>query len=159
MDGSSFDGCFLDGCFLDDYFLDSYFLNGCFLDGCFLDGCSLDGCLLHQKLQQNSPERNWMPEHFWATTSCHRHSTLVSQACEGLHQLWALSWHKATFLFECSGIQFFNLHSHVTYETPCHARDHPHPCLWKQTISLGVVIILGICLCSHTYNNSQNIWD
>ena len=30
--------------------------------------------------------------HFWATFPCHRHATLVSQACEGLHQLWALPW-------------------------------------------------------------------
>ena len=29
--------------------------------------------------------------HFRANL-CHRHSTLASQACEGLHQLWALLW-------------------------------------------------------------------
>ena len=29
---------------------------------------------------------------FRATFSCHRHSTLDSQAREGLHQLWALPW-------------------------------------------------------------------
>ena len=28
--------------------------------------------------------------HFQATLPCHRHSTLASQACEGLHQPWAL---------------------------------------------------------------------
>ena len=28
----------------------------------------------------------------WATFSCHQHSTLASQAREGLHQLWALPW-------------------------------------------------------------------
>ena len=28
--------------------------------------------------------------HFQATLPCHRHSTLASQAREGLHQLWAL---------------------------------------------------------------------
>ena len=28
--------------------------------------------------------------HFHATLPCHRHSTLASQACEALHQLWAL---------------------------------------------------------------------
>ena len=29
---------------------------------------------------------------FEATSLCHRHSTLASQAW-GLHQLWALPWH------------------------------------------------------------------
>ena len=44
----------------------------------------------------------WLLFHFWssfcccssfrfqATFPCHRHSNLASQACEGLHQLWAL---------------------------------------------------------------------
>ena len=44
----------------------------------------------------------WLLFHFWssfcccssfrfqATFPCHRHSTLASQACEGLHQLWSL---------------------------------------------------------------------
>ena len=61
------------------------------------------------------------------------------------------------FYLNAQASSFFNLYTNVTYEIPCHARDHPHPCLWKQTISLGVVIILGIYLCSHTYKNSQNI--
>ena len=30
--------------------------------------------------------------HSQATLPCHRHSTLASQVCEGLHQLWALPW-------------------------------------------------------------------
>ena len=30
--------------------------------------------------------------HFQATLPCHWHSTLASQACEGLHQLWPLPW-------------------------------------------------------------------
>ena len=30
--------------------------------------------------------------HFQATLPCHRHSTLASQASEGLHQLWAPLW-------------------------------------------------------------------
>ena len=33
---------------------------------------------------------SWSSFRFQATLSCHRHSTLASQACEGLHQLWAL---------------------------------------------------------------------
>ena len=86
---------------------------------------------------------------FCATTLCHRHSTLASQTHEGLHQLWALLQHKASFFFECLGIKFFNLQSHVTYRMPCHARGHPHSCLGKWRISLGVAIILSICLCSH----------
>ena len=44
---------------------------------------------------------------FLAIASCHQHSTLASQTCEGLHQLWALPQHLA-FFFECLGIQFFN---------------------------------------------------
>ena len=49
-----------------------------------------------------------MPMHlFLAMASCHRHSTLASQTCEGLHQLWALPRHLG--VFECLGIQFFNL--------------------------------------------------
>ena len=44
----------------------------------------------------------------------------------------------------------FLIRSLVTYGTPCHARDHSHSCLGKQRISLGVTIILSICLCSHT---------
>ena len=46
----------------------------------------------------------WLSFHFWssfcccswlrfqATLPCHWHSTLASQECEGLHQLWALPW-------------------------------------------------------------------
>ena len=49
-----------------------------------------------------------MPMHlFLVMASCHLHSTLASQTCEGLHQLWALPQHLA--FFECLGIQFFNL--------------------------------------------------
>ena len=104
-----------------------------------------------KKGQGNSLRRNRMPEHFWATNLCHLHSTLTSQTCDGLHQLWALPQHKAVlFLFERLGIQFFILHSHVTYGRPCHARCHSHSCLEKQGISLGVEIVLSICLCSHT---------
>ena len=44
---------------------------------------------------------------FLAIALCHWHSTLASQTCEGLHQLWALPWHLA--FFKCLGIQFFNL--------------------------------------------------
>ena len=29
---------------------------------------------------------------FWALSPCHQHSTMASQAREGLHQLWALPW-------------------------------------------------------------------
>ena len=73
------------------------------------------------------------------------------QTCKDLHQLWALPWHEATFcLFQCLGIQFFCLHSHVTYRTLCHARGHSDSCLRKQRISLSVTIILSICLCSYT---------
>ena len=49
-----------------------------------------------QYYQQNSLGRNRMPRHFCfleANTLCHRHSTLASQTCEGLHQLWALPRH------------------------------------------------------------------
>ena len=53
------------------------------------------------------------------------------------------------FLFESLGIQFYNLHLHVTYGTLCHARGHLHSCLGKQRISPGVGIILSICLSSH----------
>ena len=60
--------------------------------------------------QQNSRGKNWMPEHFFfvflTITSCHGPSTLASQICECLHQLWALPQHEA--FFECLGIQFFN---------------------------------------------------
>ena len=109
-----------------------------------------------QKLnwRQNSHGRNWIPEHFMANTSCHQHSTLASQTCEGLHQLWALPRHKAIFFFFfiiwMLRHPVFNSHSHMTYGTPCHARGRSHPCLGKQRISLGVGIILSICLCSHT---------
>ena len=48
-----------------------------------------------QYYQQNSLGRNRMPRHFFfeATTLCHQHSTLASQTCEGLYQLWALPQH------------------------------------------------------------------
>ena len=39
----------------------------------------------------------------------------------------------------------------MTYGMLCHARGHPHSYPEKQRISLGVTIILGICLSSHTY--------
>ena len=35
---------------------------------------------------------HWRFLRFRATFPCHRHSTLASQAPEGLHQLWALPW-------------------------------------------------------------------
>ena len=35
---------------------------------------------------------HWRFLRFRATFPCHRHSTLASQAREGLHQLWALPW-------------------------------------------------------------------
>ena len=35
---------------------------------------------------------HWRFLRFRATFLCHRHSTLASQVCEGLHQLWALPW-------------------------------------------------------------------
>ena len=56
---------------------------------------------------------------FLVIASCHWHSTQASQACEGLHQLWALPWHFG-FFFECLGIQFFNLLTCDLQETmPC----------------------------------------
>ena len=114
--------------------------------------CFLDDCFSCQKLRQNSRGRNWIPEHFLATTSCHWHYTLTSETCEGLHQLWALPRHETFFFlsFECLGIHFFNLHSHVACRMPCHARGHSHSCIRKQMISLGMAIILSIYLCSHT---------
>ena len=54
------------------------------------------------------------------------------------------------FLFECLGIEFFNLHSHVTYRTCC-AWGHSHSCLGRLRISLGVAIILDLCLSSHQF--------
>ena len=67
--------------------------------------------------------------HFWATFPCHQHATLVSQACEGLHQLWSLPWllwllyFCVTFLPRArqfwAGIfypqAFFTLHSFLTF--------------------------------------------
>ena len=44
----------------------------------------------------------------------------------------------------------FLICSLVTYGTPHHARGHPHSYLGKQRISLGVAIILRMCLCPHT---------
>ena len=35
---------------------------------------------------------HWWFIRFQATFPCHRHSTLASQAREGLHQLWTLPW-------------------------------------------------------------------
>ena len=61
---------------------------------------------------------------FLAIPSCHWHSTLASQTCEGLHQLWALPRHLA--FFECLGIQFFNL-------LTCDLRD-TMPCQRSPTL-------------------------
>ena len=44
---------------------------------------------------------------FLAISSRQGHSTLASQTCEGLHQLWALPWHLA-FFWMLSYPQFFN---------------------------------------------------
>ena len=49
---------------------------------CDVGCCSLFIVVLH----------SLMSLHFRAISPCHRHSTLASQACEGLHQLWALPW-------------------------------------------------------------------
>ena len=82
---------------------------------------------------------------FWATYPCHRHSTMASQAHEGLHQLWALprllsvayfSWlfrHPVflfTFLFLTQSarlplVTYPSLCSaYVTYRMPYHASGH-----------------------------------
>ena len=82
-----------------------------------------------------------------AITSCHRHSTLASQNCEDLHQLWL--YLTTRLFFKCLGIQFL-IGSLVTYGMPYHARGHQHSYLGKQRISLGVAIILSMCLCPHT---------
>ena len=47
-------------------------------------------------------------------------------------------------------VSSFLIHSLVTFRTSCHARGHSHSYLGKRRISLGVTIILSICLCSHT---------
>ena len=49
------------------------------------------------------------------------------------------------FFFECLGIQFL-VHSHVTFGTLCHTRGHSHSYLGKRRISIGVAIILSICI-------------
>ena len=48
-------------------------------------------------------------------------STLASQTCKGLHQLWTLSWHKA--FFKCLGIQFFNLLTRDLWDAIPHQRS------------------------------------
>ena len=53
------------------------------------------------------------------------------------------------FFFLNAQASSFLVRSRVTYGTLCHARGHPHSYLGKQKISLGVAIILSICLCSH----------
>ena len=82
---------------------------------------------------------------FWATYPCHWHSTLASQTCEGLHQLWALPgllsvayfswllWHPvfqfiSLFPTQSVGLPLVTYSSMcstcVTYRTPCHASGH-----------------------------------
>ena len=82
---------------------------------------------------------------FWATYPCHWHSTLASQTCEGLHQLWALPgllsvayfswllWHPvfqfiSLFPTQSVGLPLVTYSSMcstcVTYRTPCHATGH-----------------------------------
>ena len=78
-------------------------------------------------------------------------------------EIYSDTWLFLVF-FECIGIQFFNsltcdlrmpcharghLHSLTCdLRTPCHARGHlhSHSYLGKQGISLGVTIILSMCL-------------
>ena len=167
FDGYSLDGCFLNGCFLDrcsldscslgGCFLDGYSLNGCSLNGCFLDRCSLDGCLLwaSQKMlvilltlgksKNNLTAKLDAWETLWATYPCHWHSTLASQAWEGLHQLWAqprlllvaffswlfrhpVFWFTSLFLIQSvrlPSVTYPSLCSaYVAYRTPCHASGH-----------------------------------
>ena len=88
-----------------------------------LDGCLLDGCFWPWSLQ-NSLRRDWMLMHFFlAIASCHQHSTLASQTCEGLRQVWALPRHLASFFFECLGIQFFNSLTCDLQDTMPHQRS------------------------------------
>ena len=127
------------------------------------DGCSLNDWFLRWLLlgmtalclwvwQQNSLGRNRMSEHFFGYC-------LVSPALRpSFSDPWRLSPALSStpthdYFFWMLSIQFFNLHTHVTYRMPCRAGDHPHSCLRERGISLGVVIILGICLSSHTYLN------
>ena len=134
----------------------------CLLDGSFLDGCLLWASqeMLFILLTLGKSKNNFttkLPQqklYAWAYLG----HQLVSLALHpGFSDLWrsppALSstptW-DYFILFECLSIQFFNLHSHVTYGMPCHARGHSHSCLGKQRISPGVAIILAMCLCSHT---------
>ena len=49
-----------------------------------------------------------------------------------------------------SSIQFFNSSTSLNTSASCH-----HPCLGKRRVSLGVGIILRVCLCLHSQLTSQ----
>ena len=63
---------------------------------------------------------------FLAMASCHRHSTLTSQTCEGLHQLWALPRHFC-----------FRLMPHVTSTPPWLLRPVRSPAALSSTLTLS----------------------
>ena len=86
-----------------------------------------------------------MPKQLSGYYPCNRHSTLASQTCEGLHQLWALSrllsvayfswlsrhpvfWFTSLFLTQSVRLSLVTYPSlcsvYVTYRTPCHASGH-----------------------------------
>ena len=113
---------------------------------------------------------------FWATYPCHGHSTVAPQTWKGHHRLWALpqlllvayfcwlfqhpvSWFTPLFLtqsFRVPLVIYPSLCSaYVTYRMPCHVNGHQaNSYLGTRKISLGVAIILSICLCLYTYNHS-----
>ena len=106
-----------------------------------------------QKIKPTS-ELPWEKLDAWAFFGHHLMSVALHPGFSGLWKsppALSSTLTRGFFLsFECLGIQFFNLHLHVTYGMPCHTRGHSHSYLGKQKISLGVAIILSICLCSHT---------
>ena len=91
-------------------------------------------------------ELSWEKLDAWAFFGHHLMSVALHPGFSGLWKsppALSSTLTRGFFLsFEYLGIQFFNLHLHVTYGMPCHTRGHSHSYLGKQKISLGVAITL-----------------
>ena len=129
--------------------MDSYFLVGCSLGDCFLKKMAILLLWTSQKnwlfywlwtsqldilLTLNKSKIKLTTKLPWekldayalfflAITSCHRHSTLASQTCEGLHQLWALPRHLAFFWFSMLRHPVFNSLTCDLQDTMPHQRS------------------------------------
>ena len=153
-------------------------MDGCFLDGFFLMMVillTLNKLKIDDHFADFEQVKNWSySKNPLGETGCMSnflgYLSMPPALHPGFSDLWRSPPALSSFL-DCSGVQFFNsppLHSQLSYlwlptphcAAPAWLTGHhamptvtscfpPNPWLGKQRISLGLVSILSMCLCSH----------